>query len=108
MGRPKQAARDTERDGCPRAFNAKTKKNKQLPYGKAKKNKNGRIPGGSAGERRDAGRRTREANCGGNRGLEAGNWRIAGSRERGISGAGRALGIQGGNGTRRGERKMIR
>ena len=30
-------------------------------------------------ERQDAGRRAREANCGGNRGLEAGNWRIAGS-----------------------------
>ena len=37
MGRPKQAARDTERDGCPRAFKAKKKINKQLPYGKAKK-----------------------------------------------------------------------
>ena len=41
----------------------------------------------------ERGRRTAE----GYRGLEAGNWRIAGSRERGLSGAGRALGIQGGN-----------
>ena len=40
MGRPKQEARDTERDGCPRAFNARKNKNKQVPYGKAKKHKN--------------------------------------------------------------------
>ena len=43
MGRPKQAARNTERDGCPRVFNAsehwKNKKIKITPVWERKKNK---------------------------------------------------------------------
>ena len=87
---------------------------------------NGGIPGGCTGDhrqmelgrvqavlgsgvcswvRREAGRRTRKANCRGNRGLEAGSWRIAGSQERGITGAGNP-GRKHGNGTRK--KKIIR
>ena len=130
MGRPKQAARDTERDGCPRAFNDKKKKNKQLPYriSKEKQKRTNprwqcwRSPAEGAGK---------GAGCAGVRGVQLGETRCgqmneggelrresrAGSWElenRGVSGT-RDLRSWEGTGnrgrkreTRRGERKMIR